>query len=114
MIDCANMTHLEVYRVNGTLSTERLESLLDASEQAIDTDVSNWKATLQEARSCYLSEDFLDARISDLQALAKSLRGNNRQALFDIIATIQDDVLQAVQSSEYGADEIGKILKVCK
>ena len=112
-IYATNMTHAEYFRVNGTLPAERIEALLDIASNE-DQFIGNWVDTIQEARGCYVPEDFLQSRITELQALAKSMRGANRQALFDIVARIEDDIREQVQSSEYGADELGKILRACK
>ena len=112
-IYATNMTHAEHFRVNGTLPAERIEALLDIAANE-DQFIGNWVDTIQEARGCYVPEDFLQSRISDLHYLAKFLRGANRQSLLEIITAMEDDIREQVQSSEYGADELGKILRACK
>lgn len=92
MIDCSNMSHEEYYRVNGTLSPARTEQVLDDLLQldALET----VKAYTTDAHSGYLEEDFLSGQIKSLRALAKSLRGPNRQALLDIISSMEDSILE--------------------
>lgn len=114
MIDSANMTHEEFYRVNGTLTPERIDSLLDEQSNLESFDVREFTAYAQEARGCYIGEDFAQEHLDDLRDIAKRLRGDNRNSLLMLIDRLQDSVKEAVGNAEYGASELDKIISTVR
>lgn len=108
MLDSINMTHEEFYRVNGTLTPERIDSMFNKCDEA-----EAWQdltPCIQEARSCFIEEDFLQNHIQQLQAFAKRRRGDNKAVLLDLIECMEGDITQAIASAEYGASELNKCL----
>lgn len=108
MLYSSNMTHEEFYRVNGTLTPERIDSMFEKCDEA-----EAWQdltPCIQEAHSCFIEEDFLQKEILKLQAFAKRLRGDNKAELLQLIEDMEGEITQAIASAEYGVSELNKCL----
>lgn len=110
MIYASNMTASEFYRVNGCLSPEHIESLLDAENklQAVEDIDGN----IEEALTQYPSEDFLVGIVDRLQELSRRLRGANREELNGIIGALEDIGMTTFYAADYGRSELKKALSV--
>jgi len=89
------LTNREYFRLYGFLTLERIEALIELEE---DRDAeAGTAAYLEEARSCFPEEDFLDRAI----ALAKGK-----------LKTTLEEIAQSVgQSADYGRECLDKALE---
>lgn len=112
MISASNMTASEFYRLNGCLSSEHIEDLLNVEDrlQAIE----NIDGNIEEALHQYPSEDFLVSVVDRLQELSKRLRGANREELNGIIEALEDIGMTTFQAADYGRGELKKALSAFK
>lgn len=108
-----NLTHKEYFHLHGALPDSRIEQLIDENLDLEGKNIGEWKSTLFEAKAQFMDEDFLSKEVSMLQALVKNLRGDNRATLSKIIEHIEESILSQSRSSEYGCEELNKILKAC-
>src|SRR4030066_1348961 len=100
----SNLTPREAFRIHGALDHAMIERLIDDSE-ALKT-VSDAQDHLNEAENALVSEDFLSDVISDLEAIAKRLRGDNRADLLGIAQKLQDLELSTGRAMEYAKSEL--------
>lgn len=105
----SNLSNREHFRLYGTLTPERIETLLDLDEklQAFD----GLEAHVQEARRQFPAEDFLVPVQDRLHELAKRLRGDNRQEILSIVEQLDDINQCQVYATGYAVDELGKLEK---
>jgi hypothetical protein len=103
------MTDDEFYRLNGTLSPERIERLLDLT---IHIDGSNPSNYIEEATATFPKEDFLEAVLKKLNRIAKNVRGDNRTDINDVIETLEQLATDTYNTSEYGRSELDNALAV--
>jgi len=104
-----NLTPAEQYRINGTLSAETIESLLETSE-ALEK-AQDITGQLSEALGCYPAEDFLASFIDDLHKLAKRLRGDNRDEAMRLIESAEDLQQCVFNEGDYGRSELREARK---
>ena len=104
-----SLTPAEQYRINGTLSAETIESLLDNAEAV--TNAEGVSAHVQEAMGCYPGEDFLASFIEDLHNLSKRLRGDNRVEALRLIESAEDLQQCVFNEGDYGRSELREALK---
>jgi len=109
MLTSSNLTHEEFFRLNGTLTQERIEELLDAASAALDP--GTVAAHVLEARASFPSEDCLSEVLKGLGELAKKIRGANRDACNELFEKLDSLANQINQSTEYGAEELTKALQ---
>lgn len=103
----------EFYRLNGYLSKEYAEPLLDAQSK-LDS-VSGVDVHIEEAIGQFPAEDFLSSVKSDLHALAKRMyKGDNKTELLRIIEALDDALQCQFYASDYGREELHKALKAYK
>ena len=105
-IEATNLTNQEYYRLNGTLSAERIEDLL-RFDCAIDSS-SDPSAYIDEAEGCFPKEDFLEHIIKKVRAVSKRVRGENKDDLDQILIDLEDLQSSVNNDSEYGRDELRK------
>lgn len=102
------LTPSEHFRMHGTLPDRAIEDLLvEAAKTDVLDDIGGY---IDEAKGCYLGEDFADKRIGELKNFAKRLRGDNKSALLTIIEELEGEVKEAKESGNYGYDELKKAL----
>jgi molecular chaperone DnaK (HSP70) len=108
----SSMTAQEEFRMTGTLSPNRIESLLSVEGrlEALDG-LSNH---IEEAMSQYPAEDFLSDIESRLHEFAKKLRGQNKEALLGIIESLSDLAQTTFYAADYGRSELKEALKAFK
>lgn len=111
-IEATNLTNAEYYRLNGTLSAERIEELLDLD--VAREKVSDPSAYIEEASGCYPAEDFLEHIMKQVRAVAKRVRGENRDDLDQIILDLEDLQTEVNNQSDYGRDELRSALRDVK
>ena len=89
------LTNREYFRLYGFFTLERIEALIELEE---DRDAEACTAAyLEEARSCFPEEDFLDAAID----MAKG----------DLKTELEEIAQSIAQSAEYGRECIDKALE---
>lgn len=103
-----SLSPAEHFRVHGTLPTNAIEDLLEAVKSADVLD--DIEAHIEEARGCFLEEDFGQRTKDRLHDLAKRLRGDNKLEVLAILEELTEDIDQEVKSGEYGYDEFKKAL----
>lgn len=108
----SNLSNNEYYRLYGTLSPDRIEALLDKSDQLESLD--GIEAHIQEACCQFPAEDFLVPVQDRLRDLAKKLRGDNRQEVLGIIEQLDDINQCQVYATGYAVEELGKVEKALK
>lgn len=109
MLNYANYSNNELFRISGTLPLDRIELLLSHGDIAERLD--NVLSSTQEASNCYMQEDFLSDQLHALQSILKCLRGENKLRLDKVIEEIARDISIQVNESEYGKDILRNILK---
>lgn len=114
MIESSNLTHAEYFHLNGNLSLERVENVLDDLHQAQDMDVREYADYAQEARAGFAEEDFLQEEISDLHYFAKRLRGDNKKDLITYIEAIENKLQELRGQVEYGNEQLSNIIATVK
>jgi len=112
MLHASNMTAAEHLRINGTLPIELAEQLVEYPERL--EALEGIDAYMSEAMGQYPEEDFLSDPISRLHALAKRVRGDNRDEVLAIIEQLDDIAQTTFNSADYGRDELRKGIKLFK
>lgn len=102
----STFTPEEHYKLNGSLTPEQLDELFDAADRL--SELGGIETYIDEAQGQYPEEDFLADDIADLQAIAKNMRGTNRQLLLDAIEALEQKALDVGRSAEYGREELAK------
>ena len=111
MSTSTSLTNKEYFKLNGTLSAERIEGLLDL-ESAVYVDVlEDIITSTKEAITQFPEEDFLQPVISELNTLLKTLRGDNRLALANIITAVEDIQSDITNSSEYALANLNSAIE---
>lgn len=105
----SNMTPREHFRLTGTVPGDILELLIEKSERLAE--VQNIDGLLEDARAQFPDEDFLQEVIDRVNALAKNLRGANREAAARIAQSLDSISMTTMRSSEYGREQINLALK---
>jgi len=113
-IEASNMTYAEYYHLNGMLSAERTESILSTLDAAQALDVREYASYAQEAQGGFPAEDFLSEVIEELQAMAKRLRGDNKDSLQHIISKLDDIAQCQFNAADYGREQLHKIIVTIK
>jgi hypothetical protein len=107
-----NMTPEEEYRLNGVVTGDRLINLLDAATVVESADGAC--SQCQEALGCFPDEGFMGAEIDELDAFAKTLRGDKRDRFLETVNSMKSKLQDQEQAAEYGADELRKAIKTMK
>lgn len=105
----ANLTDQEYFNLRGTLTSERIQELIDQS--ALVEAASEAKSALQDALGVYPCEDCLQSVIDDLKQLAKNLRGENKNEVNSILLGVEERQNQLHNQSEYGAEVINNFIR---
>ena len=109
MLNYANYSDEELFKISGTLPPDRIELLLIHGD--IVERLNNVLSSTQEASNCYMQEDFLSDQLHALQSILKCLRGENKLRLGKVLEDIERDISIQVNESEYGRDILRNILK---
>ena len=104
----SNLTMAEHYRLFGTLSEQHVEEVL--AKGLDDFDPSDVSVHINEAMCGMYSEDFLAHHINSLYEFKKRLRGQNREALQDIINEMESSAQDLFNEGDYARDELRKAL----
>jgi len=106
------MTDKEELRLTGTLSRERIESLIDKSDslEALEGVDSH----IEEAMVQYPTEDFLKQHRDQLRQLREKLRGNNRETMDSILESLDNLAQITFHASEYGMSELNEALSIIR
>lgn len=105
----SSLTDQEFFRLHGTLPPERIEPLLHDPHAQID--LAGAVGKIEEGMGQFPEEDFGHDIISRLQALAKFVRGSNREELLSIISAAEDLFQCQFNSSDYGRSELIDAIK---
>jgi hypothetical protein len=106
-IEATNLTNKEYYRLNGTLSEERIEALLEID---VNVDGSSPAAYIDEAMGTFPNEDFLEHIIKKVREVAKRVRGDNKDDLDQILLDLEDLQDKVNNDSDYGRSELENAL----
>jgi len=104
MIISTNMSNAECLKLNGTLPTDRIESLIEIGN-ALDVMVAV-DCQISEALDQYPTEGFLQDAITEAQYLAKNCRGENKNVAESLLKMLEELQSDTNRSSEYGASEL--------
>lgn len=107
-----NYTPAEYLKLHGTLPVCVIEEILDKQDQIQDLD--GIEAHIQEGMTALTAEDMLAEQVSRLNALAKRLRGDNKQELNAIIESVEDFLQCQFNQADYGRDELKKAIAAIK
>lgn len=109
MIQSSEMTNEEFLRLNGCLSIERIEALIDAQANIPDTDAAC--VYIEESMGSLYGEDFLVGITDKWRNLVKNLRGNNREEGSLLLAAMEDLQMDLFNEGDYGRGELHNALK---
>lgn len=110
MINSSTMTNDEFYKINGTMSDERINAMLDSEGNYEEMHVGNFQRNAQEALAGMIDKDFLCDEVDYLKQFGKSMRGNNKVEFMSLVKRIEDALKQQIANSEYGKSELQKII----
>jgi len=106
-----SLTDKEFFRMHGTLTSERIERLIELKDR------DGWKqfsqrigSMVQEAMGQYPAEDFLSEILTCLHNLAKRLRGDNKEAIQALAEKVDDIAQTTFNAADYGRSELQKVL----
>lgn len=102
----SNYSNNEIFKLTGTLPAKRIEKLLD--DEPIISLLSDIEDCLSDAVSAMPGEDCFQDDIKAMTNFAKCLRGDNKEALLNIISKFTDDLSSMLSSVEYAVSEINK------
>ena len=95
----SNMTNREYYALNGTLSAERIEAILDAEE--FSPRIEGAISDINEAMNPFNSEDFLCATLDRILRIKKMTRSSaiadELSALYGSLEDLQQVTFYAMQ-----------------
>lgn len=104
-----SLTPREHWRLYGRLPEDAIEDLLDAQERK--EQVAGVAPYIKEAMGQFPAEDFLSQVINRVHALARKVRGDNREEAL-AIAEVLDDVAQTTfYAADHGRSELRNALK---
>lgn len=107
MIDSANMTHAEYYRLNGILSAPRIEALLQ-----LEALLAELPTSTGDALAGFPDEDFLNPIIDRLRGLAQGMRtSENKNELLSCVVALQELAHDINLSAESGAHDVKQVDK---
>lgn len=112
MIETSNMSHAECFKLNGDLSLERIEQLID--NQLKEDTLPSVECKIEEAVGQFPNEDFLQDIINDIGDIAKRLRGDNKKEMMDIMDRLDEIQMSTLHSSEYGMQELEDALNIIR
>lgn len=104
MIDSSQITNSEFVKLNGCLTLERIEPLLDV-EQAY-TQILEGDSLLDEVEGSFPKEDFAAKIIGALHTLAKRMRGDTKDTLLGIISDLEEKQMEIYRETEHGRDNL--------
>jgi len=110
--DIPSLTNKEFFRMFGSLTGARIESVLD-KEMILD-DVCSIGPWISEGMSQFPEEDFLSDILKRLDALAKRMRGGTKAEMLEISEELRDVETKETSAAEYGRGELEKALDAIK
>jgi hypothetical protein len=112
MTQFSSLSFKEEFTINGTLSPNSIDALLDSSDQL--GRVVNVDSHIHEALANLPAEDFLSSQVEELNDLLSNLRGKNKEKLQHILENINDALQCQFNSSDYASHELNTALKTIK
>ncbi|MGE8165211.1 hypothetical protein ACQKRQ_34310 [Paraburkholderia sp. NPDC080076] len=103
-IEASGLSNAEFYRLNGTMSIDRIEALLD--REAAAPDLGGVACDVDEAKAGFPDEDCAAALIERMQKLAKRMRGDTRRELLELVAELETLQTSLANSAEYGCEKL--------
>jgi len=92
------------YQAGDYAAVALLQVAIDADE--VKTSAENALINIHEAKAGFPDEDCLSDLISDLQYLARNMRGENRKSLMAAIEKAEELQLDIGRSTEHGLNEL--------
>ncbi|MGF6599818.1 hypothetical protein P3T23_004552 [Paraburkholderia sp. GAS448] len=108
-LDASGMSNAEFYRLNGTMSEERIVALLDG--EAAAPDLGSVVCDLGEAKAGFPAEDCASALLEGMQKLAKRMRGDNRAALLELVGELEQLQTSLANDADYGRDKLDAAIR---
>ena len=102
-MDASNMTHAEHYRLNGSLTPERIEALLTELDEVPDAE--SISDLMLDACTGFPEEDALDKVIDAFQ---EALDECDPAAMTEALEKLRELSVEMQQSAEHGAEQLGK------
>ncbi len=99
-----SLTNKEYLALHGTLPRYRIEALIEMEETISGQE--GVLAHIKEASSSFPEKDFLQDYIGNLYALARKLRGANREDLESLIDEMEDLQRLTANNSTYGLEKL--------
>ena len=112
-IDSTNLTNAEYFRLNGNLSNDRIESLLDLEETAESVNLDNLGTNLEEIRGSFPYDEFAEDVIYELEQLAGLLNDEQAIDLYRIIKTLEHRVISLIDEANYGISLTQDLIDKC-
>ena len=104
----SNMTVVEEFNLNGTLSQETIEQNIDLLESIhqLQDSVDDVDSKIHDAKCQFPEEDFLNEIINRIGTLAKKLRGDNKDEAMAIAECLEDIAQCTFNAADYGRSEL--------
>jgi len=110
MIDSTNLSNAEYFRLNGNMSNDRIESLLELEAVSKEINLDNLSASLEEISGAFPNEDFAEDIIWELEQLAATL---NDERVYRILSTLENRVIQVINEANYGVNLVQELIDNC-
>lgn len=114
----SSMPFREEWRINGKLSLESQEALVDYFDDTtalLDEEEScfihSYKGTIQELTSTLIEEDFLTEAKDLASDLMKNVKGGNKELATDLVALLEQLETTLQQANEYAMEQIKHLKK---
>ena len=100
----SNMTHREALNLHGSLPADRIEELIDDSEElnsmrGIEHDLNTVAENLP-------NEDFLNDEVKKLKAISDKMRGANKESLLAVIEIIEQELDEQARAIEFAVEAL--------
>ncbi|MFI3187894.1 MAG: hypothetical protein QX198_18110 [Methylococcaceae bacterium] len=109
-IESSAMTNAEYYNLNGTLSDERIERLLDVEDLMEVVDPENLVTQLEEVTNAFPNEEFAEDLIYELYNLAPELADNHAKTLYSILERLEHRIQATMNDANYGIDILQELI----
>lgn len=103
------LTAEEQFRLNGELTREQIGELLD-SAAALES-AQSAGCYIEEARSQYPSEDFLETAMELVREIQAHVRGENADRIKRLMAELEERQSEIGRATEYGREQCEKALE---
>ncbi len=114
MIDYSNMTDEEIYNIHGSLPSARIERMFDTLAFYRSKDYEAAIENIENAEAEIYTAPFLETELKELRALAKKVRGDNRDKLKFLIEMLEDTQRRVIDNLKYATSQLEEALEALK